>query len=105
MKPGSRVGDDAHGELGRDRSALSRFAMHGSERVALDPLHGHEQNSAILTDLVNADDVRMIDGADDLPLFEEHGAKLRSLRELGQHGFHGHESVAHVARLASHPYG
>jgi hypothetical protein len=105
VKPGRRVGDDPHRELGRNGSALSRFAIHRAQGVALHPLHRHEEDTLVLADLVNANDVRVVDAADDLSLFEEHRSELGALCELRQHRLHRHQTVAHVARLPANPHG
>ena len=81
-RPGARVGDDARGEARLHRRHLPGAAQDVDERLAVDPLHREVEDLALLAELVDLADVRVMNDRRDARLVEEHPLELGLLGEV-----------------------
>ena len=82
-EPARRLGDDVRRQRGAGRALLARrLAQHRRERLALHQLHRQEVLLAVVADLDDAHDVRVIEQRRQPRLVEEHADELPVRRQV-----------------------
>src|SRR5688572_19680801 len=91
MHAGRRVRDDARGDARIGRHGLARRTKHTREGIAAHPLHDEVERAALLRELVDLADVRMMNARRDARLVEEHALELGLACEMRKDRLDGDE--------------
>ncbi len=88
-----RVGDDTHHHIGGDRRPLPLcHHLEFSECAAMNVLHGNEVGAVVLSELEDADDVRVGELRDDARLALEHRQELRIVGQVREDALDHHDA-------------